>query len=168
MAWQRARALGTFPMSNWLGVDYGSKRIGIASGDTQMGLALPVAMVPGGGDEAPLIAELIRLAQDYDAEGMVVGWPLNMDDSEGPQALLTRKFASRLAAAAAACTPPIDVRLWDERLSSFAADQSLAGHLTRGKRRQRQDALAAANILGDFLANEGPTRAARPDDISPA
>ena len=149
----------------YLAIDYGNKRTGLAICDAGETIASPLTVIHG---QTDLLTKITDIVEAEKVEAIVLGLPLNMDDSEGPQALLTRKFASRLAAAAAACTPPIDVRLWDERLSSFAADQSLAGHLTRGKRRQRQDALAAANILGDFLANEGPARAARPDDISPA
>jgi putative holliday junction resolvase len=90
--------------------------------------------------------------------GIVVGHPLNMDDSAGPQADLAREFAQRVAAATG-----LDVRLWDERLTSFAADQALAGWLTRGKRKSRQDALAAAAMLQGFFDGGGPQAAPRPD-----
>ncbi len=62
----------------------------------------------------------------------------------------------------------MDVRIWDERLSSFAADQVLAGHLTRKKRKARQDAIAAAMFLQDFLSCGGPDAAPRPDEVDPA
>ena len=88
------------------------------------------------------IRRVLQLAREYSVEGIVVGWPLNMDDSEGPQGKLVREVAVRLAAAT-----KLDVRLWDERLSSFDADQALAGLFTRKKKKQRQDALAAASIL---------------------
>jgi len=145
-------------MGRWLGIDHGTKRMGIAAGSTSDGIASPVAVVP-----AEPIAEahdrIRQLADDYSVEGVVVGWPLNMDGSQGPQALLARQMARGLAEATA-----LDVRLWDERLSSFAADEALAGTYTRKKKKARQDAVAAAAILSDFLANDGPANAPRPDD----
>ena len=86
-----------------------------------------------------------------------------MDDTEGPQGKLARAMASRLAEATS-----LDVRLWDERLSSFAADQALAGKFTRKKKRARQDAVAATAILQDFLSTGGPESAPRPDEIEPS
>ena len=109
---------------------------------------------------ASIPAEIGRLAGEYGVSGIVVGFPLNMDDTVGPQAIKARDFAMELAAETG-----LDVRLWDERLSSFQADSKLAGHMTRKKRRARQDAIAAASFLGDFLANNGPAVAKRPADI---
>ena len=148
-------------MGCWLGIDHGAVRIGIAVGDTVTAIASPLAMVPA---EPPdrAIDEIARLADEYGAEGLVVGWPLNMDDSEGPQGLVARAMACRLAEGTG-----MDVRMWDERLSSFVADQALAGHLTRKKRKARQDAVAAATFLQDFLSSGGPDAAPRPDDIHP-
>jgi putative Holliday junction resolvase len=102
----------------------------------------------------------MELAREYDAEGVVVGWPLNMDDTEGPQGRLTREIAAELAVVTG-----LDVRLWDERLSSFEADKALAGLLTRKKKKQRQDAVAAASMLKDFLSSDGPRTARRPRDF---
>ncbi len=104
--------------------------------------------------------KILALAEEYRITGVVVGWPLNMDDSEGPQGKLARAMAFELAGMC-----ELDVRLWDERLSSFSADQALAGQLTRKKRRSRQDAVAAAAILQDFFACGGPQSAPRPDEI---
>ena len=145
------------PMSRWLGIDHGTKRIGVAAGDTSTGIAGPLTVLEAAPPEAA-IQEIIRLAGEHRADGIVVGWPLNMDDSEGPQGKLARAMAARLADAG-----DLDVRLWDERLSSFEADQALAGQLTRGKRRARQDAIAAAVILQDFLSRGGPDAAPTPD-----
>ncbi|MCE5326485.1 MAG: Holliday junction resolvase RuvX [Planctomycetaceae bacterium] len=140
----------------WLGVDHGDVRIGVAGGDGGRGIASPLKVIPAQPAEA-VAPTIIKLAQEYDAGGIVVGLPLNMDDSEGPQAKLARDFALMLQQATG-----LDVRLWDERLSSFAADKTLAGHLTRGKRRAIQDAIAAAEILQDFFACDGPDAAPKP------
>jgi putative Holliday junction resolvase len=109
-----------------------------------------------------VIPALHEVIGEYAPVGLVVGWPLNMDDTEGPQGKKTREFAVMLES-----TLAIDVRLWDERLSSFVADEALAGEFTRNKRRARQDAVAAAEILRDFLACDGPSVAPTPSDATP-
>ncbi len=149
-------------MGRWLGIDYGSRRIGIAAGDSDNRIASPLEVILA--EPYHLAVERIRkLAAEYTVAGIVVGWPLNMDDTEGPQGKLVRKIALELAASTG-----LDVRLWDERLSSFQADQELAGMFTRKKKKQRQDAHAAAAILSDFFASDGPSCAQRPGDISDA
>ena len=134
----------------WLAIDYGTKRIGVAIGNTDDGIASPIETIPA----HPPVAAIVRLRElvaEYEVAGLVVGWPLNMDDTEGPQGKVSRAFAQTLADAT-----KLEVRLWDERLSSFAADQQLAGLLTRKKKKAIQDAVAAAAILHDFLAAGGP------------
>ena len=146
-------------MARWLAIDPGTRRIGIAVGGTADGIATPVAVVPAE-PLADAIERVLALAGEYGAEGLVVGWPLNMDDTEGPQGRLARELAGRIADAT-----DLDVRLWDERLSSFAADEALAGSYTRKQKRARQDAVAAAAILQHFLAAGGPETAPRCEDV---
>ncbi len=146
-------------MTRWLGIDHGTKRIGVAAGSSADGIATPLTVIRATPPEAA-IEQILNLAEDYGAEGIVVGWPLNMDDTEGPQGKLARAMASQLAGAT-----KLDVRLWDERLSSFEADQALAGKLTRKKKKARQDAVAAAFILREFLSSGGPENASRPREI---
>lgn len=146
-------------MGAWLGIDPGTVRVGIAAGNTRDGIASPLTTLPAEPHDE-LLREIARLADDYAAEGIVVGWPLNMDDSEGPQGLHARALAADIEAE---CNK--DVRLWDERLSSFTADGQLAGRLTRKKRKARQDALAAAVMLQDFFACGGPDAAPRPGEL---
>ncbi len=146
-------------MGRWLGIDHGTKRIGIAVGGTGESFASPLEVIPAEPEDQAIL-RILELAREYNAEGIVVGWPINMDDTEGPQAKLARQMALNLSEATA-----LDVRLYDERLSSFAADEKLAGTLTRKKRRQRQDALAASHILQDFLGTDGPKNAIRPEQI---
>jgi len=147
-------------MSRWIAIDPGTKRIGVAAGNTADGIATPLAVLELSTPDA-LIREVLALAEEYGADGIVVGWPLNMDDSEGPEGRSARKLALQIESAGAS----MDVRMWDERLSSFEADASLAGTLTRKKRRKRQDAVAAAVILQDFLAQGGPDAAPKPSEI---
>jgi putative Holliday junction resolvase len=143
-------------MARWLGIDHGTRRLGIAVGDAASGIGSPVAQLTAGEEGT---ADRIRgLVEEYGAAGVVVGWPLNADGTEGPQGRLARAFAVDLAGATG-----LDVRLWDERLSSFEADDRLKGSMTRGKKRRRQDAVAAAAILEDFLVGDGPNTAPRAD-----
>lgn len=106
--------------------------------------------------EEGLIDRLVRLVGEYSAVGVVVGWPLSADGTEGPQGRLARRFAADLARATG-----LDVRLWDERLSSFEADDRLRGAMTRRQKRRRHDAVAAAAFLEDFLAADGACSAPR-------
>jgi putative Holliday junction resolvase len=145
-------------MACWLGIDHGTKRIGVAVGRTAAGIASPVETLAVGEADAP--GGIARIARDYEAVGVVVGWPLNADGSEGPQARLARQFAETLAE-----ETHLDVRLWDERLSSFEADDRLKGRLTRSQKRRYQDSVAAAAFLADFLKGDGPDSAPRPSEI---
>ena len=143
-------------MARWLGIDHGTKRIGIAAGNSHDRISSPLSVIPA----EPLknvISQILNFADKYGAEGIVIGWPVNMDGSEGPQARLARDMAGKLAGAT-----KLDVRLWDERLSSFEADQALAGKLTRKKKKARQDAVAAAAMLHDFFCSGGPDKALKP------
>jgi putative Holliday junction resolvase len=142
-------------VSRWLAVDFGHKRVGFATGDTEDGFALPCGVYTG--PTAGAVDAVVAKMHEMGASGLVVGLPINMDHTIGPQAEKTLVFARELAAAAT----PVEVRVWDERLSSFQADEQLAGHLTRKKRRARQDGIAAAVILNDFFQNDGPTTASR-------
>ncbi|MHC4715493.1 MAG: Holliday junction resolvase RuvX [Planctomycetota bacterium] len=144
----------------WLAVDHGARRIGLAVGDEATAIASPVEQVRA--RDADCLDRIARLARAYDVRGIVVGWPLLADGSEGPQGRTARRFAVALADATG-----MDVRIWDERLSSFAADQRLKGTLTRKRKKRRHDAVAAAAFLEDFLHADGPRNAPRPDADTP-
>ena len=145
-------------MRRWIGIDHGTKRIGVAVGDAEGGIATPLEVLSAG--DVDLDKRISKLVAEYDAVGVVVGWPLLADDSEGPQARLVRRFAADLAERTG-----LDVRLWDERLSSFEADERLKGMLSREQKIRRHDAVAAATILEDFFIGAGPASAHRPADF---
>lgn len=130
----------------YLALDLGDRRTGIALGDdrTRIVTALDVLVAPRG--EA-LFGALSRVLERIGPDALVVGLPLNMDDTEGPAAKSVRAFGAELAARFA-----LEVHYQDERLTSFAADQSMArsGRTHRQKKAVR-DALAAKEILEDFL-----------------
>lgn len=131
-----------------LAIDYGGRRVGVA---VSAGiLARPLTVLPHGRLES-LIARLLALARQEQANRLLVGLPLNADGSIGPQAEKTIRFAQRLAAAS-----PSPVYLWDERRSSAAAQQALIATGRRRKARKQQlDAYAAAAFLQEYLDEEG-------------
>ena len=145
-------------MARWLGIDHGTRRLGLAVADAEGKVASPLEQLRLG-DEG-LTARIVAVAGEYDAAGIVVGWPINADGSEGFQGKLARGFAADLAEATG-----LDVRLWDERLSSFEADRRLRGTMTRRRKKRRHDSVAAAAILEDFLAGNGPQAAPRPAEV---
>ncbi len=147
-------------MPRWIGIDYGTRRIGLALADYSARLASPAATIPAAGDARTDARQLLTWATAHEPGGFVVGLPLNMDGTDSRQTRLARDFAAALQA-----LTPLPVELWDERLSSFQADQYLAAAgLTPGKtkgrarpsaRRRRQralrDAVAAQVILQSFI-----------------
>jgi putative Holliday junction resolvase len=134
-----------------LAIDLGAKRIGLALSDEGGRFATPyeVLIVTSPADALDAI---VKLAQKEAVERLVVGLPLNMDDTMGPAANTTLQWATGLAARTS--KPVVFV---DERLSSFAAEQRLnerkrAGErMTRGGKKKQLDAVAAAMFLQEFL-----------------
>lgn len=135
-------------MPRYLGIDHGRRRIGLAVSDPDASLASPLAILPASGDPIVDARKVVELADEQRVEAFVVGLPYNMDGSEGPQADVCRKFAGHLEAASSGRP----VTLWDERLSSFAADQVMdQAELTSAKRKKRRDMIAAQVILQSYL-----------------
>ena len=134
-------------MPHIVGIDYGTKRIGLAVGDTDAGIASPLGTIEVHGDITDQVRAVLSSSQDYDVGVFVVGLPLNMDGTEGEQAKLTRRFGDALAH-----TSGRPVHYWDERLSSHAARGLLQpAELTRKKRKAVEDSVAAQVILQSFL-----------------
>jgi len=128
----------------YLGIDYGLKRTGLAVCDARETVASPLKVLAG---QTRLIEEIEQIVASENIEGIVLGLPLNMDGSQGPQARQVLAFADRLKQRLG-----IPIHLQDERLSSFGAEEKLqTTGLSRAKRRERLDALAAAEILQAFL-----------------
>jgi len=149
----------------YLAIDLGDKRTGLAVGDSLTKIAGPVAMldVPidrSGGDallDAIEGACREHLGEDPTRGELVLGLPLNMDGSEGPRARLVRAFATRVSGRTGRA-----VHLHDERRSSERADERMARTgLTRGQKKARRDAIAAAGVLQDFLDALDPPAGAR-------
>jgi putative Holliday junction resolvase len=145
-------------MARWLGIDFGSKYIGVAVGDES--ISVPLKTLDAKPEEA-LLKELAKLAREEPATGFVVGLPIHMNGSEGKAAKACRDFAKRLAEAS-----KLPVEFADERLSSWDAEGMLieAG-LKPSERKQRVHALAAKLILEAFFnARKAPNEAGSGDD----
>ena len=128
----------------YLAIDYGDKRTGLAICDHAETIASPLAVIQGQKDLLKKIADVVETER---VEAIVLGLPLNMDDSQGPQVKLVFKFADRLKEHL-----NIPIHFQDERLSTFSAEGKLAAaDFTRGKKKKRLDAIAAAEILEAFL-----------------
>jgi len=134
----------------YLALDLGARRTGVAVADDETGLVSPVAVIeqtPG-----PTLLDRIEIVIDeHGPDALVVGLPLDMDGTSGPAARRAATIAERIAERTG-----LPVHLQDERLTSFAADGQMARTgRTRGQKKARRDALAAATMLRDFLARIG-------------
>jgi len=128
----------------YLAIDYGTKRTGLAICDPAETIVSPLAVLEG---QKELLKKIADVVKANGVEAVVLGLPLNMDNSEGPQAKLVLKFADQLKEHL-----DIPIHFQDERLSSFGAEDKLApADFTRGEKRKRLDAVAAAEILEAFL-----------------
>jgi putative Holliday junction resolvase len=129
-----------------LAIDFGEKRTGLAVCDRDETIASPLGVVQG---QSNIVESILTVVREERIEGIVVGLPLNMDDSEGGQAKRVRAFTQTLSRH---LTLPI--YLQDERLSSFSAEEKLSDlNLSRSQKKRVQDAVAAAQILESFLEN---------------
>jgi putative holliday junction resolvase len=130
----------------FLGLDLGRATIGVALADEVLRTARALDTIRRSTEERDLAA-LRRIGEDYEVTIAVLGLPLNMDGSEGASARLARAFVPRVQAALG-----VPVELFDERLSTFEAEQRLrARGLSSRDQRAVIDAEAAAVILQGWL-----------------
>ncbi len=135
----------------YLAIDLGTRRIGLALGDADTGVVSPLRMLTAAGSAEADARAILAVAAEYGADALVLGLPLNMDGSEGPQAKLSKGLAAALTSLGGR-----PVHLHDERLTSDAADHRLLSReLTRRQKKARQDGVAAAILLESFLAASG-------------
>jgi len=129
-----------------IGLDLGSKTIGVATSDPDRRIATAVETVSRKKFAADA-ARLLAVASERNAAGFVLGLPVNMDGSEGPRAQSTRAFARNLAR-----LTDLPIALWDERLSTAAAERALiAADVSRARRARVIDQHAAVFILQGAL-----------------
>ncbi|MCC2096358.1 MAG: Holliday junction resolvase RuvX [Hyphomicrobiales bacterium] len=134
------------PQQRLIGLDLGTKTIGIAVSDPGRRIATPSQTVRRTKFRADA-EKLLALAADYKISAFVIGMPLNMDGSEGPRAQATRAFIRNMAS-----LTEVPFVLWDERLSTAAVTRELiAQDTSRARRAQVVDEHAAAFILQGAL-----------------
>ncbi|NIV40259.1 MAG: Holliday junction resolvase RuvX [Anaerolineae bacterium] len=133
-----------------LALDMGERRVGVAVSDPTGTVARPLQTLVRGSRQEDFAA-IAALVAEHDVGLVVVGRPLSLDGTEGPQARRVSRYVDALAAQL-----PVRVVLWDERFTTATAHEIL--RQSRGKKRRRQarsagevDAIAAAVILQSYL-----------------
>jgi putative Holliday junction resolvase len=140
-----------------LGIDLGSRRIGIAVTDSAGTLAVPRTTLERSGDPDADRRKLVDLILEESAVTVVVGLPLSLDGSSGPAASAARQEADALRALLDDCD--VEVELFDERLTTVSAHQALSAGGMRGRdRRGLVDQAAAAIMLSAWLESVGRSR----------
>ena len=130
-----------------LAIDYGDARTGIAISDA-LGMIVGQTTVIHSRNAQKTAAEIARLAKETSAQKLVMGFPRNMDGSEGPRADKYREFAALVQE-----VTQMEVVLWDERRTTVEAHNILSAHNYHGqKRKNTVDAVAASLILEGYLA----------------
>lgn len=134
------------PQQRLLGFDLGTKTIGLALSDVNRSIATPMQTLKRAKfkDTAHQLNECVT---EHNIGGFILGFPINMDGSEGPRAQATRAFAKNVSAAI-----DVPIVLWDERLSTVAAERALLeADSSRKQRAAVIDKMAAAFILQGAL-----------------
>ncbi|MDA9673205.1 Holliday junction resolvase RuvX [Paracoccaceae bacterium] len=134
------------PNHSLIGLDLGTKTIGVAVSDTILSVATPIKTIKR--KKFSIDAELLLgVISNKSCCGVIIGLPKNMDGSEGPRAQSTRAFARNFSV-----KTNLPITFWDERLSTVAAEKALLeADTTRKRRAEVIDHVAAAYILQGFL-----------------
>ncbi len=132
-----------------LGLDYGTKTVGVAMSDPLLLVAQGIEIIRRDHENKlrKTYARIEELIKENGVEKIVLGYPRNMDDSEGERCLKTREFMDGLIRRTG-----LPVVLWDERLTTVAADEiMIEAGLSREERKKHVDKIAAVIILQDYL-----------------
>jgi putative Holliday junction resolvase len=140
------------PGQRLIGLDPGSRTVGVALSDVTLLLATPYGSLRRG-KLAAAVAEIMRIARAENVGGLVVGLPLSLDGSTGPAAQAARDWTHALSGATG-----LPAALWDERLSSAAVNRVLIGEadMSRKRRGEVVDSMAAAWMLQAALDASAP------------
>lgn len=134
------------PRARLMGVDLGTKTIGLALSDVERRIATPLETVKRV-KFTPDAQQVKALAERHEVGGLVFGLPLNMDGTEGPRSQATRAFARNLKPIL-----PLPILFWDERMSTMVVTRTLLdADASRAKRADAVDKMAAAYILQGAL-----------------
>ena len=138
--------LNILPIKRLIGIDPGTKTIGVAVSNTDLTVASPITTIKRKKISSD-INELILIANHYDIAGLVMGWPLNMDGSIGPRCDSVRDFTKSILV-----VNDFPIFFQDERMSTMAVERPMINEdMTRKKRSSRTDQLAACWILQTAL-----------------
>lgn len=133
-----------------MAVDWGQRRIGIALSDQNRVIASPHSVVQRTGSLDRDLRHILNVSKENDVSLIVFGLPVRLDGSMGPEAEGVKEVINKLTE-----KTEVDVKTWDERLSTAAAEKALLeGNVSRKKRRGVIDQVAAALILQSFLDSE--------------
>ncbi|MHB1653433.1 MAG: Holliday junction resolvase RuvX [Desulfitobacteriaceae bacterium] len=131
-----------------MGLDFGERTIGVAVSDALLWTAQGLKTIRRSSRE---LTELAQIIAEYEVAEIVLGYPKNMNGTIGPRAIVTQEFATCLQEKF-----HLPVVLWDERLSTMAAQRTLLeGDVSRAKRKKVVDKLAAVFILQGYLDKRG-------------
>lgn len=145
-----------------LGLDVGSKTIGIAVADPSGTIASARTVLARKGQVADAAA-IAELARSEAAGAVVVGLPLELDGTVGHRARLVKRFIAALAAALKEMPTKVTLHTWDERYSTAAAERTMIeADVSRARRKQSIDAVAAQFILQGWLDAQRRMHGARP------
>jgi putative Holliday junction resolvase len=135
-------------------LDVGSKTIGIALSDPMGWIAQGIKTIRRGATQSDCL-ELKKMIDEKEVKRIVVGLPINMNGTEGPQVQSVRRFVEEMQKV----IPDVPVEFWDERLSTVAAERGLLeADLSRAKRKRVIDQMAAVHILQGYLESQrGPS-----------
>ncbi len=129
-----------------LGLDVGEKTIGIALTDPMRSIASPLLTVERKNFKADLLA-LTDITSEYGVAALIIGYPINMNGTEGPRCQSVRQFARNIQEKL-----PVPILLWDERMSTLAVERMMdQAELSRGRQDALVDKLAASYLLQSFL-----------------
>ncbi len=151
-------ALSLPPKARLIGIDLGSKTIGLAISDVERRIASPFRTLPRGAF-AMNAETLTAIFSEHEVAGIVLGLPLDLNGRDSPRAQSTRAFARNLAV-----RTDLPIVFWDERFSTAVVIRSLiANDVSRARRAQVVDKMAAAYILQGALDRLGALAGARTD-----
>ncbi|MCE5299491.1 MAG: Holliday junction resolvase RuvX [Spirochaetia bacterium] len=132
-----------------IALDPGTVRIGVAMSDEARTIASPLSMIL---NNERFEKELLKLKEGYEFSTVLIGNPLNMDGTKNPKSTWADELKFRVEKA----MPGMEIILWDERLSSAEAEEILlSANVSRKKRKEVRDKIAAALILKSYLDKTG-------------
>jgi putative Holliday junction resolvase len=143
-------------LPNCLGLDIGTRRIGVATHPSGMTQAMPFETVDA--RETPrAVARIVAICQERDISVIVVGWPMDMDGVARGATRMVDAFMTPLQKALDTHGHAVEVVRWDERLTTSSAQSLLIGaDVSRARRKQVVDKIAAAHILEGYLRSRSP------------